>query len=141
MQDKNGHLNTQAFPLLQNHLANQRTFLAWIRTSIGIMAFGFVIERFSLFLKEIAGFIGDNHKSIAVNKNFALPSNAAILGLILVALGTITCLLAFINYKKIERQINFSSYKPAKLLDTLLALMIFFIGVFLTTYLFGHLGI
>jgi len=30
------------------HLANERTFLAWIRTSIGIMAFGFVVEKFGL---------------------------------------------------------------------------------------------
>jgi len=27
------------------HTANERTFLAWIRTSIGIMAFGFVVEK------------------------------------------------------------------------------------------------
>ena len=33
-----------------DHLANERTFLAWIRTSIGIMAFGFVVVKFSLFL-------------------------------------------------------------------------------------------
>jgi putative membrane protein len=35
------------------HMANERTFLAWIRTSIGIMAFGFVVERFALFLKQV----------------------------------------------------------------------------------------
>ena len=33
------------------HMANERTFLAWIRTSIGIMAFGFVVERFALHPK------------------------------------------------------------------------------------------
>lgn len=32
------------------HLANERTFLSWIRTSIGIMAFGFVVEIW-LFLR------------------------------------------------------------------------------------------
>ena len=32
------------------HMANERTFLAWIRTSIGIMAFGFVVEKFALFM-------------------------------------------------------------------------------------------
>ena len=32
------------------HMANERTFLAWIRTCIGIMAFGFVIEKFIIFL-------------------------------------------------------------------------------------------
>ena len=36
------------------HMANERTFLAWIRTAIGIMAFGFVVEKFSLFLKYLA---------------------------------------------------------------------------------------
>jgi uncharacterized membrane protein YidH (DUF202 family) len=30
------------------HMANERTFLAWIRTSIGVMAFGFVVEKFAL---------------------------------------------------------------------------------------------
>ena len=35
-----------------NHLANERTFLAWIRTSVGLMAFGFVVVKFSLFVKQ-----------------------------------------------------------------------------------------
>jgi putative membrane protein len=33
---------------------NERTFLAWVRTAIAIMAFGFVVEKFDLFL-EVAG--------------------------------------------------------------------------------------
>ena len=37
-------------------MANERTFLAWIRTSIGIMAFGFVVERFSIFVKQVSYF-------------------------------------------------------------------------------------
>jgi putative membrane protein len=41
-------------PNLTEHQANERTFLAWLRTSIAIIAFGFVLERFSLFLKYLA---------------------------------------------------------------------------------------
>ena len=37
-----------------DHSANERTFLAWIRTGIAIIAFGFVIEKFNLFMLEIA---------------------------------------------------------------------------------------
>jgi putative membrane protein len=37
----------------QIHMANERTFLTWIRTSIGIMAFGFVVEKFTLFMRQI----------------------------------------------------------------------------------------
>jgi len=33
-----------------DHAANERTFLAWIRTGIAVIAFGFVIEKFNLFL-------------------------------------------------------------------------------------------
>jgi putative membrane protein len=33
-----------------DHAANERTFLAWVRTAIAVMAFGFLVERFDLFL-------------------------------------------------------------------------------------------
>jgi len=38
----------------RDHAANERTFLAWIRTAIAIMAFGFLLERFDLFLEMVA---------------------------------------------------------------------------------------
>ena len=37
-----------------DHLANERTFLAWIRTSIAIMAFGFVVVKFTFFIKQLS---------------------------------------------------------------------------------------
>ncbi len=37
----------------RSHMANERTFLAWSRTSISLLAFGFVIERFDLFLQHL----------------------------------------------------------------------------------------
>src|SRR5579862_4420377 len=37
-----------------DHAANERTFLAWVRTGIAVIAFGFVIERFNLFLSMLA---------------------------------------------------------------------------------------
>jgi putative membrane protein len=43
-----------------DHAANERTFLAWVRTGIAVIAFGFVIEKFNLFLSTIAsGTVGD----------------------------------------------------------------------------------
>jgi hypothetical protein len=37
-----------------DHAANERTFLAWVRTGIATIAFGFVIEKFNLFMLTIA---------------------------------------------------------------------------------------
>jgi putative membrane protein len=34
-----------------DHAANERTFLAWVRTAIAVMAFGFLVARFDLFLR------------------------------------------------------------------------------------------
>jgi len=37
-----------------DHAANERTFLAWVRTGIAVVAFGFVVEKFNLFIATIA---------------------------------------------------------------------------------------
>lgn len=37
-------------PKYSDHAANERTFLAWVRTGIATIAFGFVIEKFNLFI-------------------------------------------------------------------------------------------
>ncbi len=37
-----------------DHAANERTFLAWVRTGIAVIAFGFVVEKFNLFMRSLA---------------------------------------------------------------------------------------
>ena len=37
-----------------DHAANERTFLAWVRTGVAVIAFGFVIEKFNLFVLTMA---------------------------------------------------------------------------------------
>ncbi len=37
-----------------DHAANERTFLAWVRTGIAVIAFGFVVEKFNVFMTTIA---------------------------------------------------------------------------------------
>ncbi len=37
----------------RSHMANERTFLSWCRTSISLLAFGFVIEKFELFIHHL----------------------------------------------------------------------------------------
>jgi len=47
-----------------DHAANQRTYLAWVRTGIAVIAFGFVIERFNLFLTIASAALGNSlHRS------------------------------------------------------------------------------
>ena len=114
------------------HMANERTFLAWIRTSIGIMAFGFVVERFTLFIKQMSIVLGNS------NINISLPTShgySAIAGIYLVGLGTLISVLAFFRYKQVERQIYEDSYQPASKLNILLTLSVLTIGVFLVIYL------
>jgi len=41
-------------PGFSDHAANERTFLAWVRTGIAMIAFGFVVEKFNLFMTAIA---------------------------------------------------------------------------------------
>jgi uncharacterized membrane protein YidH (DUF202 family) len=123
------------------HMANERTFLAWIRTSIGIMAFGFVVEKFALFVRQISFFLGrmeqPNLKPSPPHP--ASPTWSSVLGILLVALGTVMGVLAFVRYKKTERQIEEDSYRPSLLMDILLALSISAVGIFLIIYLIHSL--
>lgn len=43
-----------------DHAANERTFLAWVRTGIAISAFGFVVEKFNIFIRSLASAAGNN---------------------------------------------------------------------------------
>ena len=109
-------------------MANERTFLAWIRTSISIMAFGFVVEKFSLFVKQMAFYLG---KEAAPPP----PGYSTVIGIILVGLGVVMGVLAFVRYKAVERQIEEDSYQPSVILSVLLFLSVLSIGVFLVLYL------
>ncbi len=114
------------------HMANERTFLAWIRTSIGIMAFGFVVEKFALFIKQMSLILSN-----ANIENASPPSHgySAIVGIFLVGLGTLMGLFAFVRYKKVERQIDEDTYQTSSMLDTLLTISVLAVGIFLVIYL------
>jgi uncharacterized membrane protein YidH (DUF202 family) len=116
----------------RDHMANERTFLAWIRTSIGIMAFGFVVEKFALFLKKLSYFFG---KSSITEASPSTLGYSQIFGIVLVAMGALMGVLAFIRYKKVEREIEDDTYRPSLLLDILVAMGILAIGIFLVFYM------
>ncbi|MBA4348749.1 MAG: hypothetical protein C0415_01990 [Thermodesulfovibrio sp.] len=123
-------------------MANERTFLAWIRTSIGIMAFGFVVEKFGMFVKQVSCFLSASspsgtHKILEGTDMAAQPSTeySSIFGIFLIGLGALMGVLAFIRYKKTERQIDDDTYHPSLILDMLLTISILVIGIFLIIYL------
>ncbi|MEJ5301401.1 MAG: DUF202 domain-containing protein [Thermodesulforhabdaceae bacterium] len=116
----------------QAHLANERTFLSWVRTSISIMAFGFVIERFSLFLSQFTClFLGKSEPILSSQQHSYISS---ILGIFLIGFGALMGILAFIRYKKVEKQIEEDSYHPSLILDLLLVLCIVTVGLFFVIY-------
>lgn len=116
-------------------MANERTFLAWIRTSIGIMAFGFVVEKFGLFIKQFSYFISQGYGQIGTPGQVPTPGYSSVLGIALIGLGALMGVLAFIRYKKVECQIDANTYQPSFILDVMLTLSIFAIGIFLIIYL------
>lgn len=115
-----------------DHLANERTFLAWVRTSIALMGFGFVIVKFALFIRQISAVLGD--KITPSGKG-----NSAIIGVIMVALGALITTLAFIRYRNIEKRLINSSYFPSKWLSLLVTLSIIIGAALLVIYLLPNI--
>ena len=114
------------------HLANERTFLAWVRTSIGIMAFGFVVVKFSLFVKQI---------SIVLGKQLIPQSHgySNIIGILLVIAGSSSLIISFVQYKRTEKQINNDNYISSSSLTAALTVFIFLTSIFLIVYLINSI--
>lgn len=112
----------------REHLANERTFLAWIRTSIGVMAFGFVVVRFSLFLKQL-GYL--------LQKAPLTPSKgySSVLGIVLVAFGVLIAFLAFLRYRRIEKQLQQHAFETDGRLPFFLLAFLLLTGALLILYL------
>jgi putative membrane protein len=119
---------------LREHLANERTFLAWVRTSIALVGLGFVIVKFALFLNEIALLFQD--ENIPRSEGFS-----AVIGVIMVAFGVALYPFAFFQYKKVEKQINSQAYKSSSLLSGWLTFAMVIGGIILILHLLTNIDL
>jgi putative membrane protein len=92
---------------LSEHLANERTYLAYLRTSVSLMSFGLAINRLSLYLEEI--------REIQIRKGSvsALVTSQQ-LGIALVILGMALLVWASIYYNQVFLQIEAQDFRPMR---------------------------
>jgi putative membrane protein len=83
----------------REHLANERTLLAWVRTSLAMIALGFVVARFALFSRGM---------------NIAAATNVAstVFGIALVSGGFIAGLVGLVRFLRVKRQIDQDGFQP-----------------------------
>lgn len=114
-----------------DHAANERTFLAWVRTAIAIMAFGFLVERFDLFLEVVSRSAGAR----SLSPGGHLVGNIA--GLLLIALGGVTMVLAAVRFRKTSAAIDREEREPAtgERMDLALVGLLTLLGAALFVYL------
>ncbi len=94
----------------REHQANERTFLAWLRTAIALIGFGFAIARFGLFLHQF-------QLMLTQQPDQRDPLfNSEMLGVGLVVFGILTIVLAAWRYNQVFRQIERGNYRPSRLL-------------------------
>lgn len=111
-------------------LAAERTLLAWIRTSLAMMGFGFVVARFGLFLREIEAASYVEHSARTVGMSLWIGTG-------LVVLGAATALLAGRQYLRfLDLTERGETFRPGRWsLGVVVALLIAFIGAFMAGYL------
>ena len=119
---------------LREHLANERTFLAWVRTSVALIGLGFVIVKFALFLQELSFVLGQN--VIELSEGFS-----AFTGVIIVAFGVGLTPFAFFQYKKVEKQINRQSYKSSSILTLIVTFSIIAGGLLIILHLINSISL
>jgi putative membrane protein len=110
------------------YFAAERTFLAWIRTGLALMGFGFVVARFGLFLREV---------SAAQGAVAATPGFSRWFGIGLIVLGVVLNGAALGSHVSTIRRLN--SGEPfigrPTWLGATLAVLLVVIGIAMTIYL------
>jgi inner membrane protein YidH len=115
-----------------DHAANERTFLEWVRTSIAITAFGFLVECFDIFLSLVAP--AALHETIPVRRSEF--GRIAGLILILIGVGVVMVVLAAIRFIRTRREIEEQRIVPGTgaRLDVALTALLTLLGIALLFY-------
>lgn len=116
-------------PDFTTYLAAERTLLAWIRTGLAMMGFGFVVARFGLFLRELAEMRG-----IEITHR---PGVSLWVGTVLVVLGVVVTLAsAYKHYLNVQLMVH---GKPGRVspwsLAMAVAILMAMLGLFISAYL------
>jgi len=110
----------------QQHLANERTCLAWIRTAVSIIGVGFLTTSL--------------HFTIKTSSNYFINRLAIFLGIFACIVGIITAVMCTIQYSRKRKEIMQGNFLPANysihFLSILLAVLILIILVYLSLLLF-----
>ena len=99
------------------YLANERTFLAWVRTSIAIISLGFVLAKFDIWLSQLAARLEPGAQSQAAVASMPI-------GLAVVGLGGMLAILAAWRYQVVNRQIASGIVVPAHRLVVLITVLV-----------------
>lgn len=110
--------------------AAERTLLAWVRSGLTVIALGFVVARFSLFISLLSGMGND---TATVQSHWL--SNA--LGTTLVVLGSVSILAAMFNHRRYIRILPSEDVPAMSMpwLTTLFSLGVAIVGLLLAVYL------
>lgn len=110
----------------RDHLANERTFLAWVRTGAAIVVFGFAIGRFSLAMRQLAAFQGHGIKTAGVS---------VWIGSLTIAAGIALVVAGLLRYHKTRIQLDAGVFEPAGLVVNLVTILTVILGLALVGYL------
>ncbi len=86
------------------YLAAERTFLAWVRTAVALMGFGFLIARFALFLR-VYDLTAHSHPG-------SLPGTSTWVGFGMVCVGVCVCFMAALRHRAYIRALDHGVANP-----------------------------
>jgi putative membrane protein len=104
---------------VRDHLANERTFLAWIRTALGMIGIGFVLARMGVFLRQLSLVTGT-----APRHEFRGSHEFLITGVIFLLLGIVICVRAGWAYQRSREAIDVGQYEPLRHTVTALTVIV-----------------
>jgi putative membrane protein len=110
----------------RDHLANERTFLAWVRTGAAIVVFGFAIGRFAIAMRQLTALQGHPVRTAGIS---------VIMGSFTIIAGVALVVAGLVRYRKTRIQLDAGTFEPAGFVMDLITILTVLFGFMLAGYL------
>lgn len=110
----------------RDHLANERTFLAWVRTSVAIVVFGFAIGRFAIAMRQLTALQGHASRTTGIS---------VVMGMISILAGVVMMIAGGARYRKTRALLDEGKFQPAGFIVDMVTILTVLFGLALAGYL------
>ena len=124
----------------QAYQANERTFLAWMRTCIALIGLGFIISKFGFFIEEfniiLQKYLTEPKSYPKISTHISTDNTSSLIGVLIILFSIVIAFFALKNYVDANKEIKSGQYHPKQKMIVSVTILFVILSLIVIIYLF-----